>query len=28
MLPSGKGRFKKGETVDCFFSNQSNNNFS
>ena len=24
MLPSGKEKFKKGETVDCFFSNQSN----
>ena len=27
MLPSGKEKFKKGETVDCFFPNQSNNNF-
>ena len=27
MLPSGKERFKKGETVDCFFPNQPNNNF-
>ncbi len=26
MLPSGKERFKKGETVDCFFPNYSNNN--
>ena len=24
MLPSGKEKFKKGETVDCFFPNQSN----
>ena len=24
MLPSGKEKFKKGEPVDCFFSNQSN----
>ena len=24
MLPSGKEKFKTGETVDCFFSNQSN----
>ena len=24
MLPSGKEKFKKGETVDCFFSNKSN----
>ena len=28
MLPSGKERFKKGETVDCFFPNQSNKIFS
>ena len=27
MLPAGKERFKKGETVDCFFPNQPNNNF-
>ena len=26
MLPSGKERFKKGETVDCFFPNYYNNN--
>ena len=26
MLPSGKERFKKGEIVDCFFPNYSNNN--
>ena len=26
MLPSSKERFKKGETVDCFFPNYSNNN--
>jgi len=24
MLPSGKSKFKKGETVDCFFPNHSN----
>ena len=28
MLPSGKEKFKKGETVDCFFPNQSNKIFS
>ena len=28
MLPSGKEKFKKGETVDCFFPNQSNIIFS
>ncbi len=28
MLPSGKEKFKKGETVDCFFLNQSNKIFS
>ena len=28
MLPSGKEKFKKGETVDCFFPNQSNKVFS
>ena len=27
MLPSGKEKFKKGETVDCFFPNQSNKIF-
>ena len=27
MLPSGKKRFKIGETVDCFFPNQSNKIF-
>ncbi len=27
VLPSGKERFKKGETVDCFFPNQSNKFF-
>jgi len=27
-LPSGKEKFKKGETVDCFFPNQSNKIFS
>ena len=27
MLPSGKDKFKKGETVDCFFPNQSNKIF-
>ena len=27
MLPSGKEKFKKGEIVDCFFSNQSNKFF-
>mgnify|MGYP001289775882 FL=1 len=25
LLPSGKSNFKKGEILDCFFSNQSNN---
>ena len=25
LLPSGKEKFKKGEIVDCFFPNQSNN---
>jgi len=28
LLPSGKEKFKKGETVDCFFPNQSNKIFS
>tara|TARA_B100000700_G_scaffold324153_1_gene429575 strand:+ start:20 stop:1273 length:1254 start_codon:yes stop_codon:yes gene_type:complete len=28
MLPSGKEKFKKGKTVDCFFPNQSNKIFS
>ena len=28
MLPSGKEKFKKGETVDCFFPNQSNKIFT
>ena len=28
MLPPGKEKFKKGEIVDCFFSNQSNKIFS
>ncbi len=28
MLPSGKEKFKKGETVDCFFPNQHNKIFS
>ena len=28
MLPSGKKKFKKGETVDCFFPNQPNKIFS
>ena len=27
LLPSGKEKFKKGETVDCFFPNQSNKIF-
>ena len=27
MLPSGKKKFKKGETVDCFFPNQPNKIF-
>ena len=27
ILPSGKEKFKKGETVDCFFPNQSNKIF-
>ena len=27
MLPSGKEKFRKGETVDCFFPNQSNKIF-
>ena len=27
MLPSGKDKFKKGETVDCFFPNQPNKIF-
>ena len=27
MLPSGKSKFKKGETVDCFFPNQPNKIF-
>ena len=27
MLPSGKEKFKKGETVDCFFPDQSNQIF-
>ena len=27
MLPSGKEKFKKGDLVDCFFSNQSNKIF-
>ena len=27
LLPSGKDKFKKGETVDCFFPNQSNKIF-
>ena len=26
LLPSGKSNFKRGEIVDCFFSNQSNKN--
>ena len=24
LLPAGKSKFKKGETVDCFFPNQPN----
>ena len=27
VLPSGKEKFKKGETVDCFFPNQPNKFF-
>ena len=27
VLPAGKSKFKKGETVDCFFSNHSNKIF-
>ena len=27
MLPSGKSKFKKGETVECFFPNRSNKIF-
>ena len=27
MLPSGKDKFKKGDTVDCFFPNQPNKIF-
>ena len=26
LLPAGKSKFKKGEIVDCFFPNHSNNN--